>query len=334
MPAAGTGIQALSDNLAVGFLDYISTGAGRIGLQVEQGESGPDWLLKLNLDDADLMRRGEDTAYVQGVELELAALLEDFTRDADSKASAATLRILSADVTDMSIYNSYLPADSPFRIVGGTASISADIQLEPEHAAGWLQLDAGGLEMIIDEQSISADLAARIALVNGIPEEMTFDLSGSELALDNVRVIGEKHGFDDEQWLARARLTRGEVTWKKPLKLAANLQLDLSDSSPIVALFGNGGYRPDWLLKMLSINDIRGTAELVAANNQLVIPYANAVGENIEVGAKGRISDQNRDGVIYARFRRLDAIMKISDGDRNIDIIRARAKYDAYPAKP
>ncbi len=334
MPASGTDIEALSDNLKVRYLDYISTGEGRIGLQVVPGDSGPDWLLKLDLDNADLLRQGEKTAYVQGVKLEIAALLEDFDKGEKSKASAVTLRILSADVTDMSIYNSYLPADSPFRVVAGTASLSADIQLEPDNAVGWLKLGAVGMKMIVDDQSISADLAARIKLVDGIPGEMVFDLSGSEVELDNVRVIGEKALFDDERWLARFRLTRGETTWKKPLELDGSLQIDLSDSTPIVAIFGNRGYKPDWLLNMLSVDAIHGVAEVVAANNQLVIPYASAVSEHIEVGAKGRISEQNREGVIYARYRKMDAILKISAGDRNIDITRARAKYDAYRATP
>jgi hypothetical protein len=199
---------------------------------------------------------------------------------------------------------------------------------------GWLKLGAVGMKMIIDEQSISADLAARIKLVDGIPGEMVFDVSGSEVEFNNVRVTGQKEVFDDEQWLARFRLTRGETTWKKPLELDGSLQIDLSDSSPIVAIFGNRGYKPDWLLNLLSVDTIHGAAEVVAANNQLVIPYASAVSDHIEVGAKGRISEQNREGVIYARYRKMDAILEISAGDRNIDIIRARAKYDAYRAAP
>jgi hypothetical protein len=330
VPAPGTDINIQSQNLGVGILDYVSTGVGRIGLTVDEGELGPDWLLSLALDNAELLREGEDIPYVEDVTLGIAALLEDFEKDARRKASAVTFRILAANVTDMSIYSSYLPPDSPLQIVDGTASLTAEIQLEPEDADGWLKLQADGLEMIVDEQSISADLAAHITLVGGIPGKMIFDLSGSEIALDNVRVTGEKETFDQDNWLASFKLTQAQTTWKKPLKLDALVQLSVSDTSPAVAAFSNRGYRPAWLLNMLSIQDIKGTAELVVADNKVVIPYANAVSDIVEVGAKGSITEQHREGVIYARYRKLDAVLKIFQGDKNVDLINAREKYDTY----
>ena len=52
--------------------------------------------------------------------------------------------------------------------------------------------------------------------------------------------------------------------------------------------------------------------------------------DNIEVGAKGSISKQANNGVVYARYKKLDAVIKISDGKKNMDLIRAREKYDDY----
>jgi hypothetical protein len=36
--------------------------------------------------------------------------------------------------------------------------------------------------------------------------------------------------------------------------------------------------------------------------------------------------------MIYARYKKLDAVIKVSGGKRNIDLIRARGKYDDYQA--
>ena len=79
---------------------------------------------------------------------------------------------------------------------------------------------------------------------------------------------------------------------------------------------------------------IEGTVKIDIANEQLVIPHAHAISDNIEVGAKASISQQRRDGVIYARYKKLDAIIKITDGKKNIDIIGAREKYEGYNAVP
>ena len=37
-------------------------------------------------------------------------------------------------------------------------------------------------------------------------------------------------------------------------------------------------------------------------------------------GAKGIMAEDFTDGVLYARFRKLDAVVKIKNGKRNIDI--------------
>jgi len=51
------------------------------------------------------------------------------------------------------------------------------------------------------------------------------------------------------------------------------------------------------------------------------------------LGAKGQINKTTRNGVFYARYKKLDAIMKINDGKRNVDVIQARDKYDDYRAQ-
>jgi hypothetical protein len=139
-----------------------------------------------------------------------------------------------------------------------------------------------------------------------------------------------KEQFDVDSWSAHFLLVRGEATWKKPLQLDAEAQINISDSRPVVAMFGNKGKRPEWLLNMLTIEDIRGAAQVTIANEQVVIPLAHAISDTIEVGAKGRISEQRRDGVVYARYKKLDAVVRISDGKKNTDVIKAKEKYDTY----
>ena len=239
-------------------------------------------------------------------------------------------KISSANVTDMSIFTSYLPPGSPLQITRGSASLTADILLQREDASGWVRLESTGLEMRTDEQSVRGDLAANIKLVGGVPADMIFDISGSELHLDNMRVTGEKDQFDEDNWSARFLLVRGQTTWKKPVQLDVEAQINIADSRPVVAMFSNRGYRPQWLLNMLTIEDIEGTAKVTVANEQVVIPLAHAISDTMEVGAKGSISESSRDGVVYARYKKLDAVIKISDGKKNTDVISAREKYDAY----
>ena len=81
---------------------------------------------------------------------------------------------------------------------------------------------------------------------------------------------------------------------------------------------------------MLTVQDIEGEATLLAQSRQLVVPYAFAGSDKIDVGVKGLINDQTREGVFLARFRKLDGILKVKDDRKNFDILRARQKFDRY----
>jgi hypothetical protein len=66
------------------------------------------------------------------------------------------------------------------------------------------------------------------------------------------------------------------------------------------------------------------------ANERVIIPFAHAISDNIEVGAKAMVTEQSRDGVIYFRYKKADALLRISGGKKNLDIIRVRKKFDEY----
>ena len=97
-----------------------------------------------------------------------------------------------------------------------------------------------------------------------------------------------------------------------------------------MALLGNQNDRPKWIKRLLTIEDINGTVDLDFENPRLIIPAAFIDSDNIELGAKGIIDKDLRNGVIYARYKKLDVVVKISEGKRNIDLLRARRKFDEY----
>ena len=64
---------------------------------------------------------------------------------------------------------------------------------------------------------------------------------------------------------------------------------------------------------------IRGSASCLCAGS-----------DKIDVGAKGVITREARDGVVFARYRKLKGLLKIHDGKRNFDVINAQKKFDAF----
>jgi hypothetical protein len=332
LPAAGTDVSIQSSELVVNILDYVSRGVGEITLQVVEGGSAPDWRLALDLSGAELRRRGDEKAYIYDVELQLDMLVEDvdFQRE-DKKNFEMAFAIDSARVTDMSVFNHYLPPGSPMAFGAGEAQLGANIELKQDDADGWVRLDSQDLELLADGQSLQADLLAEITLVDGAPGEMMFDITGSRVVLDNVRVRGENTNLEDEAWKAELELLRGQTVFTNPIELDIEAGLKVSDSRPIVAMFQNqAGWRPEFLARMMTLEDIAGTGEMKMANDRIVIKFAHLTSDNAEAGMKALISEAQTDGVIFFRYKKFNGILKIRDGKRRLDIIGARKKYEDY----
>jgi hypothetical protein len=177
---------------------------------------------------------------------------------------------------------------------------------------------------------LRGDVAADLVIAGGVPRDLQFDLAGSSLTLDQVRVAGTEGTFEDELWSARLAFSRADAIIDRPPTIRGEAALAVSDTRPLVAVFENQSNPPGWIASLLNISDIEGSATFELANNRLSVPTAQAVGDKAEVGAKAVFYENGRDGVIYARYRRLDLLLKMEGQTNNLDVYRAREKFDEY----
>jgi len=326
----GTKLNVRPEGLGVQVLDYSAQGNGRVSLEVLKGGERPDIRVGATLGDARLKRLGEEDAFVQDVKLEVSAVATSIGLDRGGSVAALDLRIPSARVKDMSVYNQYLPAKAPLELLGGEADLTADVHLEPQSAGGFVKLTTDGLRSRLDEQEVSGRLTLDVRLRGGVPAEMAFDISGSSLLLDRLHVTGEQKGFDAEGWRARFDLTKASAVWKKPVKLNLEAEIEMVDSRPIVAMFANQRGKEGWLDKILTVRNVKGRGSMEVDDRRALVPYAMVGSDKIDVGFKGLLDPGGREGIFYARFRKLDGILKAKDGERNFDLLGARKTFDAY----
>ena len=339
---AGTDLSVDVENLNVNLVSHDITGDGTVRIKVDQ-DPGNRLDLNVRFDNMAVEQVGGSKLLTgQGLVLngssdnELIRTGAEETTPEHSRFKDRLTRgelellIPTARVADMSVFNHYLPPGVPLSFTRGTADLEADIRLKQADADGFLRLKATAMEALVDEQSIRADFSADISVVDGTLGEMILDIGGSELRLDNVRVIGASESFNEKNWAAKLMLTRAETTLTNPFRLKAEAGLHMTDSRPIVAMLGNQKNRPKWAKRMLTIEDVNGTVALDFVNPRLIISTASMDSDNIELGAKAVIDKDQRNGVIYVRYKKLDIIVKIADGKRNIDLLRARRKFDEY----
>jgi hypothetical protein len=311
-------------------LDYSAQGKGQVHLEVLKGGQRPDVRVDATLGGARLKRLGEEGAFVQDVKLEVSAIANSIGLDRGGSVAALDLRIPSARVKDMSVYNQYLPAKAPPKLLGGEADLTADVHLEPTSAHGLVMLTTDGLRSRLDEQEVSGRLTIDIKLQDGVPADMDFDISGSSLRLDGFKVSGDQKSFDAAGWQARFDLSKAHAVWKKPARLDLEARIEMVDSRPIVAMFANQRGKEGWLDKILTVRNVKGSGSIRIDAGRALVPRVLVGSDKIDVGFKGRLDPNNREGIFYARFRKLDGILKVKNGERNFDLLGARKTFDAY----
>ena len=215
----------------------------------------------------------------------------------------------------MSVYNQFLPPGAPLQLLGGEADLSAEIRLEPEDAEGYVRLKTSRLQSRLDEQTVSGLLDLDIKLQDGVPKDMSFDISGSSLSLNGFQVTGDETNFDQPDWQARFDLNKASAVWKKPVQLQLEAGLSMQDTRPIVAMFANQRGKHGWLEKLLTVEDVKGKVKVDIKSGRLLVPYAVAGSDKIDIGAKTLIEKDHREGIVYARYRKLKGILKIKNGE-------------------
>lgn len=340
---ASTDLSVDTDKLDVNLLSHSISGNGAVRIKASQQLAG-----RLDLDvrfnDMVVNQAGASKPLLTGQGLELTGNSDNELIQARADGAATEpgsfnhkmkqielkLKIPAARVADMSSFNYYIPSGAPLEFTSGTAELEADISLGQEDADGFLRLRAMDMQAQVDDQSIRADFSADILVADGTLSELNLDVSGSELRLDNVTVTGEQESFDQDSWAATLTLMQAEAILINPFRLKTKSNLQMTDSRPIVALLGNQKDSPGWVKRMLTIEDVISDVTLDFENPRLIIPDASMLSNNIELHAKGVIDKDLRNGVMYARYKKVDIVVKFSDGKRNIDLFRARQKFDEF----
>ncbi len=333
LPATGTRIVVQPQKFGVEVLDYSAEGDGAVSLLLKKGGVQPELLLTIVLDNGEMRRKDEKDSFIEDVSISLEALVKNINLDGKSTDMDLHLLIPSASISDMSVYNQYLPPDSPLHFTGGRAALTADIEMTPETAEGFVRLNTKKMSATVDQQEVEGELAVDITLAGGVPENMDFDISGSTIKLDNVRVKGKEVSHDYEDWSALFQLSKASAVWKKPITMHIEADLEMTNSKPIVAVIANQRGKNGWLGKALTIDDVNGGVEVNIAENHIIIPLFFASSDNIDVGGKGVITADNRDGVLYVRYKKLQGILKIKDGKRNLDVFNAWKKFELYDSE-
>ena len=342
---AGTQLTATAADLEVAIRDIDVAGQGTVLIHTSPDADSP-MRLDIRYDTLTASRAGASNPFLRGNMLQLNysgsnSIIPDpdlsfkdlwTDEEARQRRAGSTFKLVidDATLTDMATFNYYLPAETAFSFAGGTTRLDADIVFSAEDMEGTIQLDSTDLTIAVDEQAFQGDLDADINIAGGVPSELKADFSDSTLRLFNLRVDGDQSNFDGNYWSAALKFTSAQGSFPRTIDLAATAELTVSDTRPLVAFIENRNDPPKWVSNLITVKDLTGEAEIQLSEGRLTIPMAFVDSEKAEVAVKGEFYRGDRNGVVYARFKRIDALLKRVDGKRNVDLIKSREKFDAY----
>ena len=342
---AGTQLKATAANLGVAIRGIDIDGQGTVLIHTPTDADKP-MQLDVRYDALTAFRSGEDTPFLEGNMLKLNysgsnfiipdpdLSFKDLWNDEQARQRRAgntfNLSVDNATLLDMATFNYYLPPETAFSLVGGTTRLDADVFFSEDDMDGAIELDSSGVKIEFDDQVFQGDLDADINIAGGVPRELKADLSGSTLRLFNLYVMGKKAQFDGDYWSAGLKLTDAQGAFPRPIDLSAKAELSVSDTRPLVAFIDNRNNPPKWISNLMAVKDLAGEAEIQLYQGRLTIPHAFVGSEKAEVAVKAEFYRGERTGVAYARYKKVDGLLKRADGKRKVDLLKSREKFDAY----
>ena len=342
---AGTDLKASAGELSVVIREMDVSGDGLVRIHTPENADKPlgldiDYraLTVTRLGDVDPFLAGDSLALAFSgsnfialdPDMDFAALMDD--ERSRERRKNNTLKVLVDDATllDMSIINDYMPSHLPLKFMGGTAQLQTDLFVGVSDMNGLIELDSSNALLAIDNQTLRADLDADLIIAGGVPREFKVDMSGSRVVLDKVRVQGEHEDFSSDDWSAVLAMKEVQAIVQNPLQLHAEAELQVSDTRPLVAMFDNRGDPPQWISGLMTLKDLSGEATIDLDGKRLVLPRAYVTSDKAEVAAKALFSGGVQNSVVYARYNKLDLLLRTENNERNIDVINVREKFEKY----
>ncbi|MBM9536320.1 hypothetical protein [Desulfobulbus alkaliphilus] len=312
-------IAVHAEHLSVDFLKYRAAGAGILDLLSQGSTEAPGVLLSVQLPFFDMGRQADEIDYVTGQGFFLESSLPELNTPPEEALFQTRTKISlhHAEVTDLRVYNAYLPVDAGIELTGGQAWVQADFTLESDQASGQILLESMDSVVRIDEQLLTGRLSVKAVLNRGDVRTMRFDASGTQIRLDQV-TLQDAHELYSEDWWAELYLFNNSLHWAQPLTLKSDLSLYMRDTGLLAQLFIQQARGDHWLGRMLNVAKVAGGAHIAMTAKSLHFQAVLHAG-SIELDADLLLAGEQLNGELFVRRRPFSVAVTLKD---NIPSVR------------
>lgn len=321
--APGSQLRVHSERLGARFMHYEAFGDGSLIVTVDD----PGAELSLSLPRFGLRRQADDGALIEGRLLNIHSRARRFDLPEGLRELSTRIDLPHLVAADLAALNDYLPQGGAIELLAGQARIATHLQLEGMRASGRLELQASDARLALHEQTLEGALHLETRLADGDLESLDFDVSGSRLSLDGVR-LADAGGSLSHGWWARLELPEGRMRWERPLELDAQLELAMRDSGLLVNLLVDAARERRWLRERLTLGEVHGETRVMLSDDTVRLENLTVQGgDRLELLANLALRDSQLAGRAFARYGPLRLGIEIDEGRRRWQLRNARSWY-------
>jgi len=310
----GSTLEILNDHLDMAFLDRHLTGKARITGTVEEIDGKAQSTVTAHLQDFQLAPEGSAQPFARG----RTATLVGSSAAVDLSNPFTDLKVLfdlpQAEILNLAFYNSMIPPGSRFRLLSGTGTLRYHLEGSQEERSlhGTIDLAVKKAAARFENYEMRGDFTLKTLLRQSSPRELLFDVSGTRLDLHT----------DEPEWSAVITFPKADMRFSDPLKIDATVWLSMLDTRPLVVMYDALKGVPDWLEKMMIIENIHGGAKLDVRRDHVVVKDLDVTGKGLHALADLVLAKGSREGILYLRFHGFSLGIELQEGGRNLKIIR------------
>jgi hypothetical protein len=327
----GSKFNVSADGLELDFLGFNAQGSGQVNGEVIDSNNNLSSVLKLVFDNFALSRQGELNPLAVGEGLSLIAKSHNMglVESLNNRNLELILDIPSSEVPDISFLASSLPDALGISLFEGGASLRGNMKVSgiEKTAEGNFELQGENLKGKFRDMNFEMDMELSSKVSGKQLDDFKVELNGTEFKLLNGIFDNDTVEVDKKWWMT-VSIPEGQATLAQPFNLAADIDMSMKDTRAIIAMFAE---MKDWIRHfdgILTVNDVTGSAEILAGNQRASIRNLQLDGDRLEVMAELELGEESNAGILWGKLGIISAGVETINEERDWKFINGRDWFE------
>lgn len=320
----GDFVELAADDLRADFAGFTARGKARTRLDVAGGPSAPEAKVSVEFERYGLRReKGKPEPFLVGKGLRVAAVTPASITAIPPSEFSGRLELGRAELPRLDVLHDLLPLGGDFRIRGGAARVEGAFDVTESGAAckGAVSLKAEQLSLETGGVAMKGTVSVSVRVPRGNLLKRKLEADGTLLSLDRFSFSSAHEKASGPDWNARFSFPRARLDLGDAFGANGGLDLQASDSRPVVVFLSADQPMSGWKKKLLTVGEIKGTGRFALGGETLKVDDCRVGWSNVEVRARFRMTPKGTYGKAVMKAGILKAGIGLEGEKRKLKVL-------------